>query len=262
MKILVIMGSPRKGNTYHAAEQIREEMQSRGPVEFEYLWLSEWNIVPCRGCLTCFVKGEAHCPIKDRVPEIEQKMLASDGVIFATPVYGMNVSGQFKTFVDRLAYIFHRPRFFDKKALLLTTTGALGIKNVLDYLNLVVQVWGFEVSARAGIIIPPMKIPAYRAQENTRVLARAAGQFYSALVSGTRRSPGISDVIVFHGQRGWFGELEHEFPVDYQYWKERGWLDPGTRYFVDVPVNPLYTAIGWIVNRIAKRQSRKDLGDS
>jgi hypothetical protein len=126
----------------------------------------------------------------------------------------------------------------------------------------VAQVWGFKVSARAGFIIPLMKIPVYRARENSRVLARAAGQFYSALASGTRCSPGISDVIVFHGQRGWFGEFEHEFPVDYQYWKERGWLDPGTRYFVDVPVNPLYTAIGWIVNRIAKRQSRKDLADS
>jgi multimeric flavodoxin WrbA len=103
-----------------------------GPVEFEYLWLSEWNLVPFRRCFTCFVKGEAHCPIKDKAPEIEQKMLASDGVIFATPVYGMNVSGLFKTFVDRLAYIFHCPRFFDQKALLLTTTGALGIKNVLD----------------------------------------------------------------------------------------------------------------------------------
>ncbi len=33
MKILVIMGSPRKGNTYHAAERIREILQQKIPVD-------------------------------------------------------------------------------------------------------------------------------------------------------------------------------------------------------------------------------------
>ena len=37
MKILVIIGSPRKGNTYRAAERIREILKSYGPAEFEYL---------------------------------------------------------------------------------------------------------------------------------------------------------------------------------------------------------------------------------
>jgi len=39
-----------------------------------------------------------------------------------------------KNFIDRFSYIFHRPRFFDKKALLLSTTGALGLKEIFDYL--------------------------------------------------------------------------------------------------------------------------------
>jgi multimeric flavodoxin WrbA len=48
-------------------------------------------------------------------------MHAADGVIFATPVYVMNVSALMKTFIDHFSYIYHRPRFFDKKALLLST---------------------------------------------------------------------------------------------------------------------------------------------
>jgi multimeric flavodoxin WrbA len=150
MKVLVIMGSPRKGNTFHAAEQIREILQSHGPLEFDYLWLRDENLGFCRGCFTCIAKGEENCPVKDSAPAVEQKLRDADGVIFASPVYGMNVSGHFKVFVDRFSYIFHRPRFFKKKALLLSTTGAIGNDEVLRYLRLVAQVWGFEVVGEAG----------------------------------------------------------------------------------------------------------------
>ena len=61
----------------------------------------------------------------------------ADGVIFATPVYGLAVTGLMKTFIDRFSYIFPRPRFFDKRALLLTTTGLVGEKDVLRYLDTV-----------------------------------------------------------------------------------------------------------------------------
>nr|WP_292376791.1 NAD(P)H-dependent oxidoreductase [Methanosarcina sp. UBA411] len=66
-------------------------------------------------------EGKDHCPLKDESSVLEQKMHAADGVIFATPVYVMNVSALMKTFIDHFSYIYHRPRFFDKKALLLST---------------------------------------------------------------------------------------------------------------------------------------------
>jgi multimeric flavodoxin WrbA len=59
---------------------------------------------------------------------------------FPSPLNGMNVSGLMKVFVDRFAYIFHRPRFFDKKAPLLATTGSIGTKKVLDYPGLVARI--------------------------------------------------------------------------------------------------------------------------
>ncbi len=214
--------------------------------------------MPCRGCFVCIEKGEEKCPNRDDAPAIEQKMREADGVVFASPVYGMNVSGLFKLFVDRFCYIFHRPRFFEKKALLLTTTGAVGTKETQSYLSLVAQVWGFEVAGRAGLITPPGPIPEYRAEENERKLAKAAVSFYRALQTGRRKSPGLKDVVVFRAQRGSFGELEQAAPVDHRYWKEKGWLEPGARYYVDVPVNPVYSAIGRIVDRQARRQIRKD----
>jgi NAD(P)H-dependent FMN reductase len=258
MKILVIMGSPRKGNTYRAAKKIEEFMQSMGSVEFEYLMLNDADLSQCCGCFVCFIKGEDNCPYKDNAPIIEQKMHAADGVIFATPVYGMNVSALMKTFIDRFSYIFHRPRFFDKKALLLSTTGALGLKEVLDYLKLVADVWGFEVSSRAGIVTPPGPISRKREQENDLKLEKAASLFYNSLEK-KRRPPGLKDIFVFRAQKASFGELGQSSPADYTYWKEKGWLNPEAKYYVDVPVNPVYNAIGWISEKVLRRKMRKEL---
>lgn len=255
MKILVIMGSPRRGNTYRAAKKIEESMQSMGYVEFEYLMLRDAGLEQCSGCLVCFGKGEDHCPHKDSTPVIEQKMHAADGVIFATPVYGMSVSALMKTFIDRLSYVFHRPRFFGKKALLLSTAGVLGNKEVLNYLKSVAGMWGFEVSYRVGIATP-IPISPREEQKNNRKLEKAALEFYNELQK-KGRSPEFWNVLAFHAQKASFGELEQISPADYVYWKEKGWLNPKTKYYADVPVNPVYNAIGCISEQILKRKIRK-----
>jgi len=258
MKILVIIGSPRKGNTFRACEDLCEVMTREIPVEFEYLWLKDANLLPCKGCLTCFSQGEERCPNHDDAPIIAQKLNDADGVIFATPVYGLNVTGQMKTFIDRFSYCFHRPRFFDKKALLLVTAGVLGNEDVLKYLDTVARLWGFSVAGKAGLLTAE-PVSHSLAIKNHEEIARAARDFVSSLQRPERVRLGLYDVIVFHGQRGAFLQLAEVSPADYRYWKEKGWLDTGAKYFTDVPVNPLYLAVGRVVGWISARQIRKDL---
>ena len=257
-KILVIMGSPRKGNTFRACEELRGMLEKELPVEFEYLWLKDADLQPCKGCLACFTQGEGKCPVRDDTPLIEQKMREADGVVFATPVYAFSVTGQMKTFIDRLSYVFHRPRFFEKKALLLTTAGVMGNEDVLKYLDTVARIWGFEVAGKAGTITAA-PVPQYRIDKNRKTIARAAGEFAAALRRGLPKSPNLNDVMIFFGQRGAFSQMEKISPADFRYWKEKGWLDRRTKYFVDVPVNPLFTAVGMVVEWFSARGIRKDL---
>jgi hypothetical protein len=42
-------------------------------------------ISACRGCKTCFNKGEEHCPLNDDRDLLFDKIAASDGVVFASP---------------------------------------------------------------------------------------------------------------------------------------------------------------------------------
>jgi NAD(P)H-dependent FMN reductase len=233
-------------------------MQQHIPAEFEYLWLKDADLLPCKGCLSCFTNGEDKCPNRDDAPLIMQKMQEADAVIFASPVYGMNVSGQMKTFIDRFSYVFHRPRFFDKKAFLLVTTGIIGHEDVLKYLDTVARIWGFEAAGRVGLVTAA-PLPRHQIEENQRAIGKAAGEFASALQRPGRKRPGLYDVMIFHGQRAAFSQLEKISPADYHYWKGNGWLDRTARYFVDVPVNPLYHAIGTVVEWITARQIRKDM---
>lgn len=153
MKILAIIGSPRRGNSYKVAQAVEQEMKRLGKdVEFNYLFLREVNLEPCRGCGLCLTKGDNYCPVLDSRPDIEKQMTEADGIIFASPVYVMNVSGLMKNFIDRFAYICHRPRFFGKYALLVSTTGALGLNQALNAMRWPVMVWGFSIVGKLGVV--------------------------------------------------------------------------------------------------------------
>jgi len=261
MKVLVIMGSPRKGNTYRATERIREIIEENVPVEWETVMLKDAHLEDCLGCYQCFEKGEEYCSLDDDASLLEQKMKEADGVIFATPVYGFQVSSLMKLFIDRHSYIFHRPRFFRQKALLLTTAGMAGTSDVLKYLDLVARIWGFDVAAQVGIWSHATfgPLPPYVIQENEKKLRKAADAFITALKRGTRSRPKLFDVLGFHIWRAPSDELGELAPADRHYWADQGWLDKGRRYYVDVPINPLYHALGGMVEWYLRRTIRRDL---
>lgn len=126
MKALAIIGSPKgKGNTYRVVTRIEEKMKKLDAgVEFEYLILKDTNLQTCKGCFLCLSKGEHLCPVKDEQAAILKKMDECDGMILASPVYAYNVSWIAKSFIDRYAFVCHRPRYHGKTALAVATTGS------------------------------------------------------------------------------------------------------------------------------------------
>jgi len=99
MKILGIMGSPRKGgNTDRLLDAALEEAGTQG-FSTKKILLAEKRIAPCDGCLQCAKTGR--CVIRDDMQEIYLDMLESRGIIWATPVYYWSMSAQTKTVMDR-----------------------------------------------------------------------------------------------------------------------------------------------------------------
>jgi multimeric flavodoxin WrbA len=109
MKVTAIVGSPRrKGNSAKLVESVLEGARESG-AETSIHYLGEKTIKPCTGCYSCEKTKE--CVIKDDdMAEIYADMESADAYVFASPVYFNQVSGQFKTFLDRIfPYYWGKP---------------------------------------------------------------------------------------------------------------------------------------------------------
>ena len=102
MKVLMINGSPHpKGCTYTALNEIAQELSRQG-IESEILQIGKEAIHGCTACGQCRKLGK--CVFDDAVNRFAQKLAEADGLIFGTPVYYAGISGQLKSFLDRLFF--------------------------------------------------------------------------------------------------------------------------------------------------------------
>jgi len=136
-KILAIQGSPRPkaSNTEILLQEFLKGAQSQG-AETETIYLKEKEIHPCIGCYTCWVKTPGTCVFKDDMPELLEKVLKSDVLVYATPLYNYNMTALLKAFQERLLPLldphliktgetYRHPHRYDKdrKVVLLSTCG-------------------------------------------------------------------------------------------------------------------------------------------
>ena len=251
MKILVIMGSPRKGDSYEVTQLIEKIMQSLGEVNFEYLWLKDARLELCKGCYACFVKGEKFCPLKDDRDKIENAMNASDGVIFASPVYLFNVTALMKNFMDRFAYLCHRPRYFNKYAMLVSTVGGgFGLFQTLQALDWAASSWGFTVVHKLGLTSFSLKSAALRRKPEHRI-RYAATRFYDVIGSKEKFSPRLLSLIGFKVAKTYFAKADKE-NADFIYWNERGWLSRDARYYFPIRINIFKRIIASLIFKVAR----------
>lgn len=106
MKITAFNGSPRaeRGNTHVMVEAFLAGAREAG-AETDNVFLAKKKIAPCIACYACWMKTPGKCAQRDDMDELLDKVIASDVVVFATPVYVDNVTGVMKDFMDRLIAI-------------------------------------------------------------------------------------------------------------------------------------------------------------
>ena len=98
-KVLVISTSLRGVSNSHALAEAFAQGARQGGNEVELLTLHHQDIKFCIGCLSCVKTGK--CVIPDDAPAITAKMHDADVLVFATPIYYYEMSGQMKTLLDR-----------------------------------------------------------------------------------------------------------------------------------------------------------------
>ena len=91
-KVTAFIGTQTKRNTYKAVKEFEKNLEKYGRIDFECLFLSDYDLEYCRGCKTCFDEGGEHCPIDDDRDIWVDKIAGSDGIVFATPNYAFQLS--------------------------------------------------------------------------------------------------------------------------------------------------------------------------
>ena len=102
--ILIISTSPRKGSNSEAlAEAFAAGAREAGNT-VELVSLRGKTVQFCRGCFVC--QETQRCVIHDDADALRQKALEADVLVFATPIYYYEMSGQLKTLLDRFNPLF------------------------------------------------------------------------------------------------------------------------------------------------------------
>ena len=119
MRILALVGSPRKGsNTDILVEETLKGFKTGGHT-FEKIYLYEYEISPCIDCRKC-KKDDCVCVVKDGMQQIYPKMDDADLIIFGTPNYWYGPSAKMKLLVDRMRPYVANKKIKGKKAILIT----------------------------------------------------------------------------------------------------------------------------------------------
>jgi multimeric flavodoxin WrbA len=106
LKVLGIFASPRKGgNTDLLLEEALRGAESQG-AQVDRLRLTDFSITPCRECHGCDESG--NCIILDDMQKIYPRLLESDLVILASPVFFYGVTGWAKALIDRCQSLWAR----------------------------------------------------------------------------------------------------------------------------------------------------------
>jgi multimeric flavodoxin WrbA len=107
MKVMAFNGSPRKKwNTATLLEKAIEGAASKG-AKTELIHLYDLTFKGCISCFACKTKGGksyGRCAVKDDLTPVFRKIEKADTIILGSPIYFGNVSGEMRSFMERLLF--------------------------------------------------------------------------------------------------------------------------------------------------------------
>jgi NAD(P)H-dependent FMN reductase len=248
-KITAFIGSAQKRATYQAVQEFEKNLKQHGDIDFEVVFLSDCRLEFCRGCMQCFNKGAETCPLKDDRDALLKKLENSDGVIFATPSYAFQVSARMKNFLDRIAFVFHRPRFFGKTFTAIITQGVPIGGKIRKYLESSGGNLGFSVVKGSCVwTLAPMT----EAQQKSlkQKMHRLAERFYKSLVRKKPPVPSFLRLMMFRMARTGLQKASAEL-FDFHHYQDKGWFM--SDYYHETALGPIKKLAGYFFDFLGSR---------
>jgi multimeric flavodoxin WrbA len=252
-KILAIIGSPRQGETFNAVKKFEEEMKKTEEVQVEYIMLRKFDFKDCTGCHNCIKLGQEFCHERNKVEEIQNKMLEVDGVILATPVYNQQVTALMKKFLDYFTFLWHRPAMFGVKYFGVSSGGGM-FDPVFKLLKMNVENWGGEWTGSLGVPHYESLTDKYKAKFDKDIKIKAKA-FLKSIEIKELPKPSLSKLLWFNMWKMNAEAAKDEVVKDYQHWTETNWFNKN--YYYDTEIGMIKKSIASFMMAIMRGFMRK-----
>ena len=154
-RILVLSTSPRIGGNSETLADVFIKGAEEAGHETKKICVYDKKIEFCKGCLGCQTTGK--CILRDDAERIIAQMKAMDVLVFATPIYFYEMSGQMKTLLDRTNPLF--PAEYEFRDIYLLATSAdeeessmeAAVKGLDPFLLFFLQTFFFQSSDKKEV---------------------------------------------------------------------------------------------------------------
>jgi multimeric flavodoxin WrbA len=157
--LLGVCGSPRKEGTEFAVQYALNYAREKFNFETEFWTVRAKKINFCINCNYC-VNEKKGCVFKDDMLELYSRLENAKYLLFGTPVFQGNLSGQLKTVMDRCrALVAKNPEVFKEKYGVAIAVGGdrsggqeIAIRTILDFYqqNHIISLSGGAFGANLG----------------------------------------------------------------------------------------------------------------
>ena len=207
--VVAVNGSPRRATTEKLLNEIAKLLEAH-QIQMTTINMGEYQVGDCTGCELC-IRKTGQCHQEDDAQKILAQLEAADGIILASPVYLMNITGRLKSLIDKTASWVHRSPMVGKPMLSVATTAGAGLKEVHTYLEKVGVQWGMHPTGKIGRSAmnqdPPTK--------------SEVSKFVWHLNNPTSSyKPSLNQLIQYQVQKVMALKVSK---IDSEYWEERGW---------------------------------------
>ncbi len=151
--IFVYIGNHRiKSNTRNYIDKMLKSIKLKHlNVSATVYDVENTKINKCLGCEKCFSTSNCLLDDTDDMKIIKEKMVESDFIILATPIYAINVSANMKVFLDRLSSWAHLLALRGKAGICIATSSGNGVHFTLSYMSTVMSFLGINVIDKYNI---------------------------------------------------------------------------------------------------------------
>lgn len=181
--VLAFTGSPRpKGHCNLLLAELKNGVESAGGTLKTY----DLNHPEFRGCQGCFYcRTHPDCSVNDYLTPAYDEIKAADGLVFTSPIYFAQISGQAKKWVDRMFPMLDgqsfRPRHPGKKVVTIFAQGDGNAERFAQAVNMVhgfIKTFGWEL--QENLMCSGVSAPGYAIPDDLLQKARQAGQELAA----------------------------------------------------------------------------------